>query len=121
MYFLGKRETKLTLTSSRNIDGQQHARISSTDLPNPNDSDGLHVLVTNIHGRLLSGSIFSSKGQSEEKIVCIVDLASMYDLVLLQKAFVRPAQIARYTKHQWADYHFLGDDQWPSDWSVRFV
>ena len=114
---LGKRETKPTLTSSCDIDWQQQAGISSSVLPNPNNSDGLHVLVWNIHDRLLPGSIFSSKGHSEEEIACIGDLASQYDLVLFQEAFVRPVQIARYTKHPWADHPFFpeggGGDRWP--------
>jgi len=114
---LGKRETKPTLTSSCNIDWQQQAGIPSSVLPNPNVSDGLHVLVWNIHDRVLPGSIFSSEGHSEEEIACIGDLASQYDMVLFQEAFVRPVQIARYTKHPWADHPFFpeggGGDQWP--------
>jgi len=114
---LGKRETKPTLTSSCNIDWQQQAGISSSALPDPNLSNGLHVLVWNIHDRLLPGSIFSSKGHSEEEIACVGDLASQYDLVLFQEAFVRPVQIARYTKHLWADHPFFpeggGGDRWP--------
>ncbi len=114
---VGKRETKPTLTSSCNIDWQQQAGISSSDVPNPNVSDGLHVLVWNIHDRLLPGSIFSSKGHSEEEVVCIGDLASQYDMVLFQEAFVRPVQIAQYTKHPWADHPFFleggGGDQFP--------
>ncbi len=114
---VGKFETKPALTSTCQTDWQQQAGISASELPDSKSRNGLDVLVWNIHDRLLPGSIFSSKGQSEEKIVCIGDLASKYDLVLFQEAFVRPAQIARYTKHLWADHPSFseggGGDRWP--------
>ena len=114
---VGSFETKPALTSTCQTDWQQQAGLSASELPDAESRTGLHVLVWNIHDRLLPGSIFSSKGHSEEEIVCIGDLASKYDLVLLQEAFVRPAQIARYTKHLWADHPSFseggGGDRWP--------
>lgn len=114
---VGKFETKPTLTSLCNIDWQQQAGIPSSVLPDPTVADGLHVLVWNIHDRLLPGSLFSSGGHSEEEVACIGELASQFDLVLFQEAFVRPAQIASHTKHLWADHPVFseggGGDWWP--------
>ncbi len=91
--------------------------MGAADLPNSPIQDGLHVLVWNIHDRLLPGSLFSGKGHSEEDVVCIGDLASKFDLVLFQEAFVRPAQLARYTNHRWANHPAFekggGGDWWP--------
>jgi hypothetical protein len=73
--------------------------------------------VWNIHDRLLPGSLFSSGGHSEEEVACIGDLAKQFDLVLFQEAFVRPAQLARYTEHTWSDHPMFtqggGADWWP--------
>ena len=114
---VGSFETKPALTSTCQTDWQQQAGIAASELPDSRSRNGLHVLVWNIHDRLLPGSFSSSKGHSEEEIVCIGDLASQYDLVLFQEAFVRPTQIARYTKHLWADHPFFseggGGDRWP--------
>ncbi len=91
--------------------------MGAADLPNSPIPDGLHVLVWNIHDRLLPGSLFSEKGHSEEDLACIGEVAKLFDLVLLQEAFVRPAQIARYTEHAWADHPVFdeggGGDWWP--------
>ena len=111
---LGKRETQPTLTSLCNIDWKQQAKLLSFDLPDPNGSDGLNVLVWNIHDRVLPGSIF--KAHSEDEVACIGKLAKLYDLVLFQEAYVRPVQIAAYTNHDWADHPFFsggGGDWWP--------
>ncbi len=119
MACVGKFETKDKLTAVCNLDWQGQAGISSSVLPNPNPNtaDGLHVLVWNIHDRLLPGSMFSSGGHTEEEVACIGDLASQFDLVLFQEAFVRPAQIARHTNHIWADHPLFseggGGDWWP--------
>ena len=114
---VGNFETKPILTSACHIDWQKQAGITSGILPNPTADDVLHVLVFNMHDRLLPGSLFSSGGHSEEEIACIGDLATQFDLVLFQEAFVRPAQIADYTKHAWADYPRFakggGADWWP--------
>jgi hypothetical protein len=114
---VGKFETKATLTSSCHFDWQQQAGIPISVLPDSIADEGLHVLVWNIHDRLLPGSLFSSGGHSEEEVSCIGDLATQFDLVLFQEAFVRPAQIAGYTKHDWADYPLFaeggGGDWWP--------
>ena len=91
---VGKFETKATLTSSCHFDWQQQAGIPVSVLPDSIADEGLHVLVWNIHDRLLPGSLFSSGGHSEEEVACIGDLATQFDLVLFQEAFVRPAQIA---------------------------
>ena len=114
---VGKFETKPALTSGCQIDWQQQAGIAAAALPDTHTNKGLHVLVWNIHDRLLPGSMFSSSGHTEEEVTCIGDLASQFDLVLFQEAFVRPAQIARYTKHAWADHPLFleggGGDWWP--------
>ena len=114
---VGKFEAKPTLTSTCQIDWQGQAGIDASVLPDSTPDDGLHVLVLNIHDRLLPGSMFSNGGHREEAIVCIGDLASRFDLVLFQEAFVRPAQIARYTEHVWADHPLFseggGGDWWP--------
>ncbi len=114
---VGKFEAKPTLTSTCQIDWQGQAGIDASVLPDSTPDDGLHVLVLNIHDRLLPGSMFSHGGHTEEAIVCIGDLASRFDLVLFQEAFVRPAQIARYTEHAWADHPLFseggGGDWWP--------
>lgn len=114
---VGKFETKVTLTSPCHLDWQQQAGISASMLPDPIAQGGLHVLVWNIHDRLLPGTLFSSGGHTEEEIACIGDLATQFDLVLFQEAFVRPAQIVRYIKHVWSDHPLFleggGGDWWP--------
>ncbi len=114
---VGKLETKATLTSACHQEWQQQARIPASVLPDSVAHDGLHVLVWNIHDRLLPGSLFSSGGHSEEEVACIGDLAKQFDLVLFQEAFVRPAQLARYTEHTWSDHPMFtqggGADWWP--------
>ncbi len=114
---VGKFETTASLTATCQRDWQQEAGMETDALRQFLSHDGLHVLVWNIHDRLLPGSLFSGKGHSEEDVVCIGDLASRFDLVLLQEAFVRPAQIARYTSHRWADHSVFskggGGDWWP--------
>ena len=114
---VGQFETKPALTSACQIDWQGQAGITAVDLPASTPSKGLHVLVWNIHDRLLLGSIFSSGGHTEEEMACIGDLASQFDLVLAQEAFVRPAQLARYTGHAWANHPLFseggGGDWWP--------
>jgi len=114
---VGKFETKPILASVCNIDWQQQAGMASASLPDAHNNKELHVLIWNIHDRLLPGSIFSTRGHTEEEVACIGDVASQFDLVLFQEAFVRPAQLARYTKHAWADYPLFaeggGGDWWP--------
>jgi hypothetical protein len=114
---VGKFETKAMLTSSCHLDWQQQARFPVSVIPDSAVDEGLTVLVWNIHDRLLPGSLFSSGGHSEEEVACIGDLASRFDLVLFQEAFVRPSQLARYTKHAWSDYPLFaeggGADWWP--------
>ena len=114
---VGKFETKPTLTSECQNDWKQQAGIVDEMLPASMPNNGLHVLVWNIHDRLLPGSMFSSGGHTEEEVTCIGDLASQYDLVVFQEAFVRPEQIARYTNHDWADHPLFteggGGDWWP--------
>jgi hypothetical protein len=114
---LGKFETKPTLTESCHIDWQQQAGLAEAALPDLPVSHGLPVLVFNIHDRLLSDSFFSSEAHTEEEVACIGDLASKFDLVLFQEAFVRPAQLAQYTKHAWANHPLFteggGGDWWP--------
>jgi len=114
---VGNFETKPILTSACHIDWQKQAGITSGILPHSKVDDGLHVLVWNIHDRLLPGSLFSSGGHSEEEVACIGDLASRFDLVLFQEAFVRPAQLSRYTGHAWSNHPMFteggGADWWP--------
>ena len=114
---VGNFETKPILTSACHIDWQKQAGITSGILPNSTADDGLHVLVFNIHDRLLPGSMFSTGGHPEEAVACIGDLASRFDLVLFQEAFVRPAQLARYTRHSWSNHPMFteggGADWWP--------
>lgn len=112
---VGKFETKPALTSECQIDWQQQADIVAEILSDTLSNKSLHVLVWNIHDRLLPTSMFSSGGHTEEEIACIGDLAAKFDLVLFQEAFVRPAQIARYTNHAWAD-HLLFDEGGGGDW-----
>ncbi|MCZ6775438.1 MAG: hypothetical protein O7D34_03140 [Ignavibacteria bacterium] len=118
---LGRFETKPVLTSSCNINWQQIAGITSGILPDSTAADGLHVLVFNIHDRLLPGSVFSSGGHTEEEMACIGDLAKKFDLVLFQEAFVRPAQIARYTKHAWSDHPLFAEGGGGDWWPLRMV
>ena len=117
---VGTRETKSALTAVCGMNWQGKAGITKHDLPESSASHELHVLVFNIHDRLLPGSLFSSDAHTEEEVACIGDLASRFDLVFFQEAFVRPAQLARYTGHAWADYpHFTGGgggDWWPLRW-----
>ena len=114
---VGIRETKPALTASCGLDWQKKSGITKDDLPELAAGRHLDVLVFNIHDRLLPGSLFSSDAHTEEEVACIGDLASRFDLVFFQEAFVRPAQLARYTGHTWADYpHFTeggGGDWWP--------
>ncbi len=114
---VGKFETKPALTSRCQIDWQLQAGIAAAALPNTYSSNGLHVLVWNIHDRLLPGSMFSTSGHTEEEVTCIGDLASQFDLVLFQEAFVRPVQLALYTGHAWANHPMFteggGADWWP--------
>ncbi|MEO8325066.1 MAG: hypothetical protein ABI618_04400 [Nitrospirota bacterium] len=114
---LGKFETKPTLTEPCRLDWQQQAGLEPAALPDSPPSHGLQVLVFNIHDRLLSDSFFSSEAHTEEEVACIGDLASRFDLVLFQEAFVRPAQLAHYTKHAWANHPLFseggGGDWWP--------
>ncbi|GJL55591.1 MAG: hypothetical protein NPIRA02_27230 [Nitrospirales bacterium] len=112
---VGKFETKPTLTETCQTDWQSGIDIS--ELPGSTTTNGLHVLIWNIHDRLLGESNVSKGGHTEEEVVCIGDLAKQFDLVLFQEAFVRPAQIARYTRHAWADHPVFeeggGGDWWP--------
>jgi hypothetical protein len=114
---VGKFETRAMLTSSCHLDWQQEAGIPASVLPDSVVDEGLHVLVWNIHDRLLPGSLFSSGGHSEEEVACIGDLATQFDLVLFQEAFVRPTQLARYTGHAWSNHPMFteggGADWWP--------
>jgi len=114
---VGRFETKATITSECHLNPKHHGRMTAAMPPDNPESNGLHVLVWNIHDRLLPGSIFSSRGHPEEEIACIGDVASQYGLVLLQEAFVRPTQIARYTKHAWSNFPMFteggGGDWWP--------
>jgi len=117
---VGKYETKPALTATCGTDWQRQAGIHERDIPDANENKGLSVLVWNIHDRLLSDSLFSSDAHTEDDVACIGDLASRYDLVLFQEAFVRPAQLARYTGHIWADHPLFvkggGGDWWPLRW-----
>lgn len=114
---LGKFETKPALTEPCRLDWQQHVGLAEGPLPDSTVSRGLPVLVFNIHDRLLSDSFFSTEAHTEEEVACIGDLASKFDLVLFQEAFVRPAQLAHYTKHAWANHPLFteggGGDWWP--------
>jgi len=114
---VGKFETKPELTEMCRMDWQTQAGIDASVLPDSTQTDGLHVLVLNIHDRLLGESNVSKGGHTEEEVACLGDLAKQYDLVLFQEAFVRPAQIARYTGHAWADHPLFeeggGGDWWP--------
>ncbi|GJL49916.1 MAG: hypothetical protein NPIRA01_11430 [Nitrospirales bacterium] len=112
---VGKFETKPRLTETCQTDWQ--SGIDASALSDSTTTNGLHVLVWNIHDRLLGESNVSKGGHTEEEVACIGDLAKHYDLVLFQEAFVRPAQIARYTGHVWADHPAFeeggGGDWWP--------
>ena len=114
---LGRFETKPTLTEPCRLDWQHQADLAAATLPGSPGTHGLQVLVFNIHDRILSDSFFSSEAHTEEEVACIGDLASKFDLVLFQEAFVRPAQIAQYTKHAWANHPLFteggGGDWWP--------
>ena len=114
---VGRMETKPLLSAVCGIDWPQQAGLTKTVLPDSHNGQGLQVLVFNIHDRLLPGSLFSSEAHTEEEVACIGDLASRYDLVLFQEAFVRPSQLARYTGHAWADHPMFteggGGDWWP--------
>jgi hypothetical protein len=114
---LGKFETKPALTEPCRLDWQQQVGLSEAAFPDSTFNYGLSVLVFNIHDRLLSDSFFSSEAHTEEEVACIGDLASKFDFVLFQEAFVRPAQLAQYTKHAWANHPLFteggGADWWP--------
>ena len=114
---VGKFETKPALTTTCQTDWQPQVGLYERDISHPTENKGLQVLVFNIHDRLLRNSLFSSEAHTEEEVVCIGDLASRYDLVLLQEAFVRPSQLARYAGHAWADHPVFsqggGGDWWP--------
>ncbi len=92
---VGRFETKPTLSTPCRLNWQQQAGLGAAALPDSPASHGLQVLVFNIHDRLLPDTCFSSEGHTEDEVSCIGDLASKFDLVLFQKAFVRPAQLAR--------------------------
>jgi len=117
---VGRLETKPTITATCLLDPERQGKLAVAMPSDLSISQGLRVLVWNIHDRLLPGAMFSSKGHSEEEIACIGDIASKFDLVLFQEAFVRPAQIARYTNHDWADHPQFsqggGGDWWPLRW-----
>ena len=114
---VGKFETKSTITEQCQTDWQQIVGIEAAALPESSQANGLHVLVLNIHDRLLGESQVSRGGHTEAEVACIGDLAKQFDLVLFQEAFVRPAQIARYTQHAWANHPVFkeggGGDWWP--------
>ncbi len=113
---VGQFETKPNLTSTCRINWQSQGGIQRLPHSRANKT-GLNLLVFNIHDRLLPGSVFGSDGHTEDEVACIGDLASRFDLVLFQEAFVRPAQIARYTGHAWAHHPKYpeggGGDWWP--------
>ena len=117
---VGKFETKNVLTATCGTDWQRQAGIHERDIPDVTENQGLRVLVWNIHDRLLPDSIFSSDAHTEEEVACIGDLASRYDLVFFQEAFVRPEQLVRYTGHAWANHPLFteggGGDWWPLRW-----
>ena len=114
---VGRFETKPTLTTPCRLNWQQHAGFGAAALSDSPASHGLQVLVFNIHDRLLPDAFFSSEAHTEDEVSCIGDLASKFDLVLFQEAFVRPAQLARYTGHTWSDHPLFteggGGDWWP--------
>ncbi|MCA9497845.1 MAG: hypothetical protein KC588_01490 [Nitrospira sp.] len=114
---LGKLETKSTFTKPCRPDWQQQAGLSEAALPDSTVSHGLPVLVFNIPDHLLSDSFFLSVAHTEEEVACLGDLASKFDLVLVQETFVPPAQLAQYTKHAWINHPFFtesgGGDWWP--------
>lgn len=114
---VGKFETKPELTTACQTDWQRQVKLHEPEVSNAIENKGLQVLVFNIHDRLLPGSLFSSEAHTEDEVVCIGDLASKYDLVLFQEAFVRPSQLARYAGHAWADHPIFseggGGDWWP--------
>ncbi len=118
---VGKFETKPALTATCGTDWQRQAGIHARDLPDARENKGLRVLVWNIHDRLLPGAMFSTSGHTEEEVTCIGDLASQFNLVLFQEAFVRPAQIARYTKHAWADHPLFPDGGGADWWPLRVM
>jgi hypothetical protein len=117
---VGKFETKPALTATCGTDWQRQAGIYGRDLPDATENKGFRVLVWNIHDRLLPDSLFSSDAHTEDDVACIGDLASRYDLVLFQEAFVRPTQLARYAGHVWVDHPLFveggGGDWWPLRW-----
>ncbi len=117
---VGRFETKTTITATCRLDPERHSRFVAAIPPDNSISKGLRVLVWNIHDRLLPDTTFPSAGHSEEEMACIGELASRFDLVLLQEAFVRPEQLARYTGHTWADHPVFpeggGGDWWPWRW-----
>lgn len=117
---VGQFDTKSALTATCGTDWQGQAGIHEGEIPDAIERKGLRVLVWNIHDRLLPDSLFSSDAHTEDEVVCIGDLATRYDLVLFQEAFVRPAQLAQYTDHAWADYPVFseggGGDWWPLRW-----
>ena len=117
---VGQFETKPALTATCNIPWHLAAGLPEHNVPPPTQNQGLHVLIWNIHDRVLPGSLFASDAHTEEEVVCIGDLASRYDLVLFQEAFVRPAPLARYTGHMWANHPVFteggGGDWWPLRW-----
>jgi len=87
----GRFETKPTLTTPCRLNWQQHAGFGAAALSDSPASHGLQVLVFNIHDRLLPDAFFSNEAHTEDEVSCIGDLASKFDLVLFQEAFVRPA------------------------------
>ncbi len=113
----GTFETKTELTAICQTNWEEQAGIPTSSLPHPEDRKGLHLLVFNIHDRILPASSWFQDGKTEESLACIGDLAKRFDLVFAQEAFVRPAQLARYTRHYWAHHPLFteggGGDWWP--------
>ncbi|MCA9470544.1 MAG: hypothetical protein MRJ96_10210 [Nitrospirales bacterium] len=114
---VGKFETKPDFTEACLIDWKTQATIDESGLPSVSTGHRVHVLVWNIHDRLLGESAIAKGGHTEGEVVCIGEIATRYDLVLFQEAYVRPAQIARYTNHAWSHHPVFeeggGGDWWP--------
>ncbi|MCA9468726.1 MAG: hypothetical protein KC643_25255, partial [Nitrospira sp.] len=75
---VGQFETKPALTATCNIPWHLAAGLPERDAPPPTHNQGLHVLIWNIHDRVLPGSMFASDAHTEEEVICIGDLASRY-------------------------------------------
>lgn len=113
----GQFETKPYLTETCPIDWEKQAGLSHSSPLHDDNLPGLALLVFNIHDRILPESSWFHDGKTEASLVCVGDLAKRFDLVLAQEAFVRPAQLARYTGHAWAHHPLFeeggGGDWWP--------